>query len=430
VALSSDTPDAGSFECSDAMVNRLRSNIYWTQRANFIDIPTDCPQRDERLGWTGDAQVYLGTAALNCDVQAFFDKWLVDLLDSQREDGQLPMVAPLKVAGDDGGPAWADAGVICPWMIYEIYRDVRLLRRQWPSMKRFMEFSEKRSAEGGLPPEKYHCFGDWLSIEAETPNDVIYAAYFARSAELCARAADVLGEREDAVRFRELFEKIKRSFNHAFVSDDGVIRGDTQTSYILALAADLLDEDKAGIASERLVGDIEKRGWHLSTGFVGTRDLMLVLAKIGRSDVAYRLLLQTTFPSWGAAVLAGATSIWERWDGWTVEKGFHDPEMNSFSHYAFGAVYQWMVENIGGIRAAEPGYRKIVIAPQMGGGLRWANTSYRSVRGEIVSRWKLEEGRMKLDVRIPANTSAQVHIGGKIHTVGSGEYAFEADAHL
>jgi alpha-L-rhamnosidase len=410
IALSSATPDAGSFECSDAMVNRLRNNIYWTQRANFIDIPTDCPQRDERLGWTGDAQVYLGTAAFNCDVQAFFDKWLIDLSDSQREDGQFPMVAPLQVAGDDGGPAWADAGVICPWMIYQIYGDRRLLARQYPSMKRFIDFCMKRSTPDLLPPEKYHCFGDWLGIEAQTPNDVIYTAYFARSALLASRAAQVLGETEDAARFLDLFHRVRSAFNNAYVSEDGSIRGDTQTCYVLALAADLLDEEKARSAGERLVADIKRRGWHLSTGFVGTRDLMLVLAGIGRNDVAYRLLAQTTPPSWGSAILAGATSIWERWDGWTPENGFRDPEMNSFSHYAFGAVYQWIVENIGGIRPLEPACKTFVIAPQIGGGLTWANTTYRSPRGEISTRWKLDRDQVTLAVRIPANTRARVHL--------------------
>jgi alpha-L-rhamnosidase len=430
LALSSDTPDVGTFECSDPTVNQLRSNIYWTQRANFIDIPTDCPQRDERLGWTGDAQVYLGAAALNCDVHAFFDKWLVDLADSQRADGQFPMVAPLIVAGDDGGPAWADAGVICPWMIYEIYGDTRLLRRQYPSMKRFIEFCQKRSTPDGLPPEEYQCFGDWLSIDAETPNGVIYTSYFARSAILCARAAEVLAESDDASRFRRLFDRIKSAFNQTYVDADGKIRGDTQTSYILALAADLLDESQARIAADRLVADIERRGWRLSTGFVGTRDLMLVLAKISRNDVAYRLLKQTACPSWCAAVLAGATSIWERWDGWTADKGFQDPEMNSFSHYAFGAVYQWMVETIGGIRPAEPGYKKIIIAPQIGGGPTWANTSYRSERGEIATRWKVDGNSLTLNVRIPANTSADIHIGARVHAVGSGDHLFETEVPL
>ena len=227
------------------MLNQLHSNIYWTQRANFIDIPTDCPQRDERLGWTGDAQVYIRTATLNCDVQSFFNKWLVDLTDGQRADGQFPMVAPVKVAGDDGGPAWAEAGVVCPWTIYQVYGDRRVLDRQYPSMVKYVDFLVKRSKPDLLPPDTYHCFGDWLSIGADTPKDVIYSAYFALAARLTAQAAEVLGKPDDASRFREVYEKVKASFNKAYVADDGRIRGDTQAVYVLALANDLLDGPKA-----------------------------------------------------------------------------------------------------------------------------------------------------------------------------------------
>jgi alpha-L-rhamnosidase len=408
IALSSDTPVVGRFECSESMLNQLHSNIVWTQRANFIDIPTDCPQRDERLGWTGDAQVYIRTATLNCDVQAFFTKWLVDLVDGQRPDGQFPMVAPVKVAGDDGGPAWADAGVICPWTIYQVYGDRRLLERQYPSMVKFVEFCRKRSTPELLPPAKFHCFGDWLSIGADTPKDVIYTAYFALSTRLTAEAAEVLGKADGARKYRELYEGIKAAFNKAYVAADGRIKENTQAVYVLALAVDLVQGEKAEQAARYLVEDIEKRGGHLSTGFVGTKDLMLVLSKIGRYDVAYRLLFNETFPSWGFSIKHGATSIWERWDGWTPDKGFQDPGMNSFAHYSFGAVYQWMVENIGGIRAAAPGYKRIVIDPRPGGRLTRAETSYASIRGEIATRWTKEAGTFTLDVVIPANTSAVV----------------------
>lgn len=407
-ALSSQTPLAGAFECSNSMINQLHSNIYWTQRSNFIDIPTDCPQRDERLGWTGDAQVYVRTATLNCDVQSFFTKWLVDLADGQRADGQFPMVAPVKVAGDDGGPAWADAGVICPWTIYQVYGDKRLLERQYPSMKKFIDFCKNRSTKALLPPKQFHCFGDWLSINADTPKDVIYEAYFARSTDLAARAADVLGKTQDASELHGLFNRIKAAFNNAYVSEDGTIKGNTQACYVLALASNLLDEQKQKLAAQYLVDDIEKRGWHLSTGFVGTKDLMLVLAQIGRNDVAYRLLEQTTFPSWGFSIEHGATSIWERWDGWTPDKGFQDPGMNSFAHYSFGAVYQWIVENIGGIRADDIAYGRITIAPQPGGGISWANMRYDSVHGPIETKWKLDGNRFALDLSVPANTEATV----------------------
>jgi alpha-L-rhamnosidase len=408
VALSSDTPVAGKFECSEAMLNRLHRNIYWTQRANFIDIPTDCPQRDERLGWTGDAQVYARTATLNADVQAFFAKWLIDLEDGQRPDGQFPMVAPVKVAGDGGGPAWADAGVICPWTVYEVYGDRRVLGRHYPAMKRFLTFCEKRSTPELLPPAKFHCFGDWLSIKADTPKDVIYAAYFAHSARLTGQAAAVLGHKEDAARYSALFEKVKAAFNKAYVGRDGRIKGNTQACYVLALAFDLVDGEKRKLAARYLVEDIEARGGHLSTGFIGTKDLMLVLSKVGRADVAYRLLENETFPSWGFSIKHGATSIWERWDGWTPDKGFQDPGMNSFAHYSFGAVYQWVAENVGGIRTDGPAYRKLVLAPQPGGRLRWARTTYRSVHGTIKTDWKKGDGEFALAVTVPANTTATV----------------------
>ncbi len=429
LALGSDTPVVGAFECSDPMVNRLHRNVYWTQRANFLEVPTDCPQRDERLGWTGDAQVFVRTAALNCDVQAFFAKWLVDVVDAQREDGQFPRFAPRSrsLGGDDGGPAWSDGGVICPWTIYEVYGDRRVLERSYNSMVAFVEFCRRRCTPELLPPETFHCWGDWLSIKADTPKEVIYAAYFAHSTNLVAQAAEVLGKAEDSAKYRELFRAIKAAFNKAYVGPDGRIRGDTQCVYVLALAFDLLDGGLRELAAKYLVGDIESRGNHLSTGFVGTKDLMLVLAKIGRNDVACRLLHNETFPSWGFSIKHGATSIWERWNGWTPEDGFGDPAMNSFAHYSFGAVYQWIAENIGGIRNGGDFYRRIVIAPYPDPRMQWARTSYESVRGLIVSEWKRDGAAFHLHVEIPANTTATVILpSGERHAVGSGCHSFES----
>ena len=408
IVLSSDTPAAGEFDCDDPMLNQLCSNIRWTQRANFIEIPTDCPQRDERLGWTGDAQIYVRTASLNADVQAFFDKWLADLDDAQREDGQFPMVAPLRVAANDGGPAWADAGVICPWTIYEVYGDRRQLARHYPAMCRFIEFCRDRCSPELKPPEKYHCFGDWLSIGAETPHDVIFMAYFAYSTRLAARAAEALGKAGDAAKWNALFDRIKAAFNRDFVGPDGRIKGDTQTGCVLAIAFDLLDPVKAKLAADHLVENINARNGHLSTGFIGTKDLMLALAKSGRNDVALRLIHNDTFPSWGFSIKHGATSIWERWDGWTPEKGFQSPSMNSFSHYSFGAVYQWMVENLGGIRSGGPAYRHVIIAPTLDERLQRVRVGYRSVRGQIESSWERAANEVKLRVVIPANATATV----------------------
>jgi len=395
------------------MLNQLHNNIYWTQRANFIDIPTDCPQRDERMGWTGDAQVYVRTATLNTDVEAFFTKWLVDLDDGQRADGEYPCVAPCVVAGNDGGPAWADAGVICPWTLYEVYGDRRILERHYDAMKRFIEFCRQRSTPDLLPPANYHCFGDWLSIRADTPKDVIYTAYFAHCARLTGHAAAVLGKASDAEAYEQLFIAIRDAFFRNYVTADGRIKGDTQASYVLALAFDLVQGEQAKLAAKYLVEDIEKRGWHLSTGFIGTKDLMLALSRIGRPDVAYRLLHNDTFPSWGFSIKQGATSIWERWDGWTPEKGFQDPGMNSFAHYSFGAVYQWMVENIGGIRSAAPSYKELLIAPQLDDKLASAAVAYRGIRGLIATDWQRKGGKLFFNVTIPANTTAQVVLPAK-----------------
>ncbi len=456
IPLTSDTPAAGSFRCSEEMLERLFSNIRWTQYANFIDVPTDCPQRDERLGWTGDAQAYAATACMVADVQAFFTKWLIDLADAQRADGQFPMVAPLRSRGvsADGGPAWADAGVICPWTIYEVYGDRRLLERHYGSMRRFVDFCTKRSAPDLLPPAEFHCFGDWLNVGAETPHDVIFMAYFARSTDLTARAARALGREAEAAELEALHERIRASFNRAFVGADGRVKGDTQTGQVLALRFGLVEGALRDAAARYLVADIERRGWRLSTGFVGTKDLLPVLSEIGRDDVAWRLLLGRDFPSWGYTIGHGATTIWERWDGWTPEKGFNDPGMNSFAHYAFGAVGEWMFGAIGGIATDGPGFKRIVVNPRPGGGLRWARVRYRSIRGAIESAWTVDGGSLTLEVTIPANTTAVVHVpardaalvtesgrpaaqaewvrflraaeGRAVYEVGSGRYSFAA----
>jgi alpha-L-rhamnosidase len=372
---------------------------------NFIDVPTDCPQRDERLGWTGDAQIYARTAAWNADVQAFFAKWLVDLADAQRADGQLPMVAPLKVAGDDGGPGWADAGVIVPWELYRAYGDRRLLARAWPMMERFLDFCGARSGEDCLPPAEFHCFGDWVSVGADTPKEVIYTAYFARCARLMQAAAEALDRPADARRYAELFARVRAAFAAAYVDAEGRVRGDTQCGYALALAFDLLDGELRAKAAAHLVADLESRG-HFTTGFLGTKDLLVALNAIGREDLAYRLLLARTYPSWLFSIEHGATSIWERWDGWTPEKGFQDPGMNSFAHYAFGSVGQWMFETIGGLGADEPGFAHLLLRPRPGGGLTYAHARHDSVRGRIELAWRLAGEALELEVLVPPNVGA------------------------
>jgi alpha-L-rhamnosidase len=277
-------------------------------------------------------------------------------------------------------------------------------------MVKFVEFCRARSTPELLPPKQYHCFGDWLSIGADTPKDVIYMAYFAKSVRLVAQAASVLGKTDDAKKYNDIFAKIKAAFNFRYVDSDGHVEGNTQAGYVLAIAFDLLDDSMLKLAAKHLAADIEKRKWHLSTGFIGTKDLMLALSKIDRNDLAFKLLHQDTFPSWEFSIKQGATSIWERWDGWTPSAGFQDPGMNSFSHYSFGAVYQWMVENLGGIQMGTPGYQEIVIRPQIDPNLRYARTAYRSVRGRIESSWKRDNEKFSLDVTIPPGCTASVYL--------------------
>jgi alpha-L-rhamnosidase len=405
VVVYSDTPLVGSFECSNPMVNQLYKNIVWGQRGNFIEVPTDCPQRDERLGWTGDAQIFIRTATYNMDVAAFFTKWLVDLEDAQSPEGAFPDVAPRKVAMGDGTAAWGDAGVICPWTIYEVYGDKRVIEKHFESMKKWIAYL-KANSKGLLRPDKG--YGDWVSIASDTPKDVIATAYFAYSTRLLSKMAAAIGRDNEAKEYEELFTQIKNAFNEAYVSEDARIKGDTQTCYLLGLHFDLLAADKREKVTEHLIKAIEAKNWHLSTGFVGLSYLLPTLTETGHLDVAYRLLANETFPSWGYSIRNGATTIWERWDGWTEEKGFQDPGMNSFNHYAFGSVGRWLFNTVAGIDTDGPGYKKIIIRPQPG--VTSAKASYDSINGEIVSDWRLEEGSFKLSLTVPANTTATVYI--------------------
>lgn len=408
VALTSDTPYGSEFWCSEPDLERLVENIRWTQRMNFIDVPTDCPQRDERLGWTGDALAYGVTAAWNADVRAFFGKWLTDLGDAQRADGQFPMVAPLLVAGDDGGPAWADCGAILPVELFRIYGDRRLLARQYPSMQRYLDFLVARSGPDRAPPAEFHCFGDWVNLDAPTPPALIYRAYFARSAECLAEAARALGKRQDAERYRTLWNELRTEFQRSCVDAEGRVLGDSQCGYALALAFDLLDEPRRSEAAAFLAADIEARGMRFNTGFVGTAVLLQALEKAGRRDLAAALVLRREYPSWLFAVDQGATSIWERWDGWTPERGFQDPGMNSFAHYAFGCVGRWLFESLVGLPIAPSSFQRLRFAPAPVDGLDAAGARYASIRGPLACSWKRTESGLEVEVEIPPNLTASV----------------------
>jgi len=407
IAFSSAVPRAGHFECSDETANKLYSNICWTQWSNFIDIPTDCPQRDERLGWLGDAQIYVRTASYNNDVSAFFTKWNVDLFDAQLENGNMVDVAPRRKGTHGNAAGWGDAATVCPWTIYQVYGDKKILEKHYDGMVKWVEFCLKDSKDFIRPKFGY---GDWLSVNAWTNKEILATQYFAYSAKLVAKAAKVLGKTEDYEKYNKLFENIKAAFNKAFVESDGRVKNYTQTAYVLSIAFGLLDGEKEKLAAEHLVADIEKRDFHLTSGFLGTKDLMTTLTAIGRADVAYKLFHQDSYPGWNFSIKQGATSIWERWNGWTPEHGFADAGMNSFAHYSFGAVAEWMFKTIGGIDTDGVGFKKIIIRPQPGGKLTWAKTSYNSINGLIATGWKIKDGVFKLEVTIPANTTATIYV--------------------
>ena len=419
IVISSDTARTGEFACSDARINQLQSNIQWGQRGNYISVPTDCPQRDERLGWMGDAEVFVRTATYNADIAAFFSKWLVDVDDGQTAAGAFSSVSPDTNAGH-GAPAWGDAGVICPWTIYEVYGDKRILERHLPAMTRWVDYLKLHSDGLIRDRDRGGDYGDWLSIGADTPKDLIGTAFFAYSTHLLAKSCKAIGRTEEAAKYEQLFQDIKKAFDERYVAPDGRIKGNTQCGYAMALKFELLPDELRPKAAQYLEEDIEAKKNHLSTGFVGVSYLLPVLTQSGKADAAYRLLLQDTFPSWLFSVKQGATTIWERWDGWTPEKGFQDPGMNSFNHYSLGSCGEYLFGGIGGIRPASPGFKTILIDPVIRPGLTWAKTSYNSVQGRIATDWKVEGKRLALEVTVPANTTATVCIPAAADTVTEG----------
>jgi alpha-L-rhamnosidase len=423
IVLHSDTPVTGMFECSDPLINRLQQNILWSQKGNFVDVPTDCPQRDERLGWTGDAQVFVRTAAFNMDSAGFFAKWMQDLEDAQSANGAYPAIAPNPGVWPiaEGGPAWADAGIIVPWTIYQTYGDTHILEKHYDSMCRFIDFLSETSREYLRSYAEYqgwHGFGDWLALdgsdgrEGGTSKELIGTAFFAHSARLMAQIARVLGKTEDGERFDGLSRKVRAAFIKNYVNPDGTIVGGTQTSYVLALHFDLLPEELRPAAAAELARNIRERGNHLSTGFVGTPYISQVLSEAGDLDTAYALLKQTTWPSWLYPVTQDATTIWERWDGWTHDNGFQDASMNSFNHYAYGAIGAWLYAVVGGIALdpESPGYKHIIMKPQPGGDLTCSKTELKSIYGLIRSAWTLDAGRFEWHITIPASTTATIYI--------------------
>lgn len=424
VVIHSDMSPASEFDTSNPLINQLQHNILWGQKGNFLEVPTDCPQRDERLGWTGDAQAFARTAAFNMDVAGFYTKWLKDVAADQLESGSVPYVIP-DVLSRDGKPAggaagWADAAVIIPWTMYLTYGDKRVLEEQYDSMGKWVEYMRRRAGDDYIWDGDYH-FGDWLAFAttrpdypgATTSKDLIATAFYAHSTDLMQRIALVLGKDNDAARYGELLGKIKAAFGREFVTERGRVGEDTQTAYTLALEFDLLPDKLQRIAADRLARDVRERG-HLTTGFLGTPYICHVLSRYGHLAEAYLLLNREKYPSWLYPVKQGATTIWERWDGLKPDGSFQDQGMNSFNHYAYGAIGDWMYQVVAGIEVdpRAPGYKHIFIQPQPGGGLTRARASHNSLYGKVASAWEMKEDKFELTVEIPANTRATVRLPG------------------
>jgi alpha-L-rhamnosidase len=400
-------PFSGRFSCSNPLVNQLSRNILWGLRGNLHSVPTDCPQRDERLGWMGDAQLFWRTACFSMDMAAFTAKWMRDVMDAQSPGGGFSDVAPRVADLLDGAPGWGDAGIIVPYVAFLQYGDLRLIEECWPAMNKWMQHIAEVNPKFLWMERRNHDFGDWVPADSETPKDLIATAYWAYDARLMLEMAHALKRAGDARHYRELFVNIRKAFIRRFLNKDGTVGNGSQTSHVLALHIGLLPEEARAAAVAYLVNDIKSRGWHLSTGFLGTAYLMPVLTEAGRNDVAYRLLLNETYPSWGYMIERGATTIWERWNGDTG-----DPQMNSFNHYCFGAVGEWLYRHVAGIDtdAIPPGFGHIVIRPRPGPGLDSARAHYDSIRGRIATNWTKKGRILQLNVTIPANSAALVHV--------------------
>ena len=422
-AISSDPEVTGSFACSKPKLIQLWHNILWTQRDNMTSIPTDCPQRDERMGWMGDAQVFCQNSMFNMDMAAFYTKWVQDIRDAQSERGAFPDIAPRPLADVPftNAPAWADAGVIIPWRMYQNYGDKEVLSRHYEAMKRYLANITTQNPGFLWLKDVGNQYGDWLNANSviadgysrtrgEIPKEVFATAFYANSANLVSRIAAVLGNKKDALEYQQLFEKIRAKFNETYVDGEGKIKGDTQSAYALALNFDLLPKEKQELAFNHLLRCIKEYDYRISTGFITTVMMMKELTKRGRNDIAYQLLESERLPSWLYSIDQGATTIWERWDGYVKGRGFQDPGMNSFCHYSIGSVGEWMYRTILGINPDDdaPGYKHFIIHPQPGGTLTWAKGSYNSIHGLIGSDWKTEKGVFILNVIIPVNTSATV----------------------
>jgi alpha-L-rhamnosidase len=427
VVISTDLARIGTFECSDELLNRLHSNVVWGARGNFVDVPTDCPQRDERLGWTGDLAAFAPTAVYLFDAQGFLRDWLLDLdLEQRHADGMVPFVVPdvLKYLDHppefptpDSTAVWSDAAVWVTWAVYQAYGDVSVLADAFPAMAAHVRRVEGLRAPTGLWDTSFQ-FGDWLDptappeepFLAKADKGVVATACLFRSASLVAEAARLLGRDEDAVHFADLAEQTRAAFVTHYVQEDGTIHSDAPTVYALAIVFGLLDETGTARAGDRLAALVAEGGHHIQTGFAGTPFVTDALTLTGHLDDAYWLLLQTECPSWLYPVTMDATTIWERWDSMLPDGTINPGEMTSFNHYALGAVADWMHRTIGGIAPGEPGYRTVRVAPRPGGGIDWARSSLQTPHGRVAVSWTDGPDGLTLDIEVPDGVTALVDL--------------------
>ncbi|MFD7242265.1 family 78 glycoside hydrolase catalytic domain [Streptomyces massasporeus] len=413
VVWGSDLPSTGTLKTSDGMLDQLVSNISWSQRGNFLSIPTDTPARDERLGWTGDISLFAPTANYLVDTRAFLSHWMTDVRTSQHANGDLPAVVPTPQGQfAESGVGWSDVMITVPYHVWRSYGDTGILRENYPAMRKFFQFVRESAGADLLEPGRTTFFtNDWLHLDDPTEQGILGTAYCAENARMMAEVAGALGEESAASDYRKLSADIRHAFTRAYVSADGTVKGNSQTGYAMALGMDLVaDPALVGKVGEKFVAKLALTDYHLRTGFIGTPLLLPALSRIGRDDLAYKMLLHKDYPSWGYEIEKGGTTMWERWNSIMPDGEFGPVDMNSFNHYAYGAVGDWMFQNIGGLSPIEPGYKRSRIAPVPGGNLTRGSGSLHTVHGLLSSRWTNRDGVFTLKVTVPVNTVAEVHV--------------------
>lgn len=455
IAIYTDMPETGKLSTGHPMINQLISNISWSQKGNFLSVPTDCPQRDERLGWSADAQVFWRTAGYNMDVSAFLDKWFEDIVDAQLVDGAFTDIAPsrplnpYKQSAQPGAPGWGDAPIILAWQHYLRYADIDLVKKHYPALLRWMAHLATGNANFIRTHNVHNNYGDWLSVGPNSDRTVVATAYWVYVADIMAKMAKVLNKEADQQRFSHLASNVRNAFVECFVDADGVITGNTQTAYLLALDFKILPDCLREKAERHLIQSLKDADNHLQTGFLGVKHLCPVLSDINKQQLAYQLLLNETYPSWGFSIAHGATTIWERWDGWTAENGFQSAAMNSFNHYAYGSVGEWLYSRMAGIDWDEeqPGFKTIVFNPAFNREIGWVDAQYTAATGTVKSQWRFCDTQLHWSITIPPNCQGKVIASAKkmfkyhtpplavleqenqtVYLYGSGEYHFSIDS--